>query len=146
MDRDTGEAGEVHTSYDRERDGSLTAAIVEAVAALNGGHPTDMEPLGTAIDPGALEQLVFSLGRSSREGRVGFTFDGCRVTVTSDGAVTVRLEPATPDQVTTEAEFEAALARLVREAEANGVGVDGGWACQGGSLPTWGIEIYEVEE
>ena len=41
--------------------------------------------------------------------------------------------------------FQVELARLIRWAEANGVDVEGGWACDGDeSLTEWGIEIYEV--
>lgn len=41
--------------------------------------------------------------------------------------------------------FQVELARLIRAAEADGVDVEGGWACDGDEgLPEWGIEIYEV--
>lgn len=42
--------------------------------------------------------------------------------------------------------FQAELAHLIRQAEAAGVDVEGGWECNGdGDLPEWGIEIYAVE-
>ena len=145
MDSAPGDAGE-HAVYHPGGDGSLTATVVEAVAAVTGEEPTAMEPLGSVVDPEALEGLVASLRRSSEGGRVAFTFAGCRVTVTADGAVRVSRPPAGHPPVTTGEAFQAALARLLREAETNGVAVDGGWACRDGSLPTWGIEIYEVEE
>lgn len=41
--------------------------------------------------------------------------------------------------------FQVELTRLIREAEANDVDVEGGWVCadEGGDAE-WGIEIYEV--
>lgn len=150
--KDPAENGKCHTTYDRARDGSLTYTIVEAVATVKDAEPTDLEPLQTAVDADALEGLVSSLGRSaSLDGkwRTEFTFEGCHVEVTSSGDVTVSPQSIGRRRATvsTEEEFEVALAQLVREAEANGVAVDGGWACRGGSTyPTWGIEIYEVDE
>lgn len=146
------ETGTFHTTYDQERDASLTCTIVEAVATLKDAEPTDLEPLQTAVDPDALEGLVSSLGRSASrdgEGRTEFTFEGCHVVVTSSGDVTVRRQSRGRRRATvsTEEEFGVALAQLIREAEANGVAVDGGWSCRDGSTyPTWGIEIYEVDE
>ena len=149
-------AGTHHTRYDESGDESLTYAIVEAVAAVKGVESTDLPPLHTVVDPDALERLVSSLGRSidgEGAGRAEFTLDGCRVVVRTSGEITVRrteggtTDEGAHDSVSTEAAFEAALARLVREADANGVGVEGGWACRDGSAsPTWGIEIYEVDE
>jgi hypothetical protein len=142
--------GVVHTTYDEERDTSLACTVVDAVAAVTDAAPTELAPLYTAADPDALERLVSSLGQSvpqAGEGRTEFHYEGCLVAVTSSGAVTVRRHPQDgPGSVSTDAEFQAALARLVREAEADGVGVEGGWACRDDSpFSEWGIEIYEVE-
>lgn len=42
-------------------------------------------------------------------------------------------------------EFHDQLIQLVRAAEANGVGVEGGWVCQtNGDDAAWDIEIIEV--
>ncbi|MFB6096986.1 MAG: HalOD1 output domain-containing protein [Haloferacaceae archaeon] len=143
--------GRDHSTYDQARGESLTFAIVEAVARVNDVDPIDLDPLQSVVDPDALEKLVSSLeGSASRdeEWRTEFSFEGCHVEITSSGEVAVRREPpGGRGTVSTEAEFEDALAHLIREAEANGVAVDGGWACRDGSTsPTWGIEIYEVGE
>jgi len=145
-------SSELSTTYDEDRDASLTSTIVQAVATVKDADPTDLDPLQTAVDPDALEGVVSSLGRpapADREGSVEFTYEGCQVVVTSGGDVTVRRRSTDGGRATvsTEEEFQVALTRLIREAEANGVVVDGGWGCRDDSTyPTWGIEIYEVDE
>ncbi|WP_255151373.1 hypothetical protein [Halorarius halobius] len=47
------------------------------------------------------------------------------------------------DAPTTEAEFRAAMRRLVAGAAANGVDVENGWGFTDGER-TWGVEVYEV--
>ncbi|MFT4889648.1 MAG: hypothetical protein ACI9YT_000558 [Halobacteriales archaeon] len=46
--------------------------------------------------------------------------------------------------ITTEAEFEAALSELVDVAEDNGVSVEGGWTSNGSDGILWDIVITEV--
>lgn len=135
---------------DRERIGSLTCSLVEALAAAKGVEPVELDPIQTVVDADALDRTVASLRESSsrvRDGRVEFTLDGYRVEVTSEGEVAVRRAgEESRGGVTDEAAFEAALSRLVREAARNGVSVEGGWASRDGSEHSdWGIEIYEVD-
>lgn len=50
------------------------------------------------------------------------------------------------DGPTTEAELLAALRSLLRQAHANGVEVEGGWACPNGAdHPAWDVVVTEVE-
>lgn len=45
----------------------------------------------------------------------------------------------------TEQEFNERLIRLIRDAHANGVDVEGGWMDRTrNDEPDWGVEIYEV--
>lgn len=140
-----------HTTHEWGGDGSLACTIAETVAAMEGTDSTEMKPIDTAVDTDALDRLFAPLEgsmRRNRDGRVQFTFDGYLVTVTSGGDVTVcrRSTAGTRDGVSDEATFEEALARLVREALANGVDVDGGWSCRDGvDGVDWGIEIYAVK-
>lgn len=66
-------------------DESMSAAVVDAIAAADGVEPTDLEPLYEAVDPEALDDLF----RTS-PGSVTFEFNGYRVTVTSAGDVELR--------------------------------------------------------
>lgn len=56
--------------------------------------------------------------------------------------------PASPaDEPTTTEEFHTELRQLVRRAEANGVDVEGGWACSDGTGSSmWDVEIVEVQQ
>lgn len=74
----------------------VSEAVVTAVADEIGVEPLDLEPLMTVIEPDALETLIDSMDSSPDEpmDRVSFTYSGCEVTVTGDGAVSVtELEP-----------------------------------------------------
>ncbi|HKL27764.1 MAG TPA: hypothetical protein VJ898_00730 [Natrialbaceae archaeon] len=46
--------------------------------------------------------------------------------------------------ITTDAEFEAALNEIVEAAEANGVSVEGGWTCNGNDGIVWDVVITAV--
>lgn len=150
-ERDAAEGTRAYrTTHDWERDTSLSRTIDQAIAAVRNGDSSDYDSLETTVDADALDRLVASLRRSASrdgEGRVEFTADGLRVEVTSGGAVTVR-RPGDRGrgEISTDAEFESALVALIREAEANGVAVEGGWECLDESAyPEWGLEIYEVD-
>lgn len=123
-----------HVRHDWESNGPLSRTVVDAIAAVREAEPGDVEPLGTVVDPDAMDRLFEPSRASSRRdgaGHIGFEFDGYDVRVTSSGDVSIRRnDDHDADEIATEAAFEAELARLVREAEANGVAVDGGWACK----------------
>ena len=67
-------------------DTSSTVAIAEAVAAVKGCDPTDIEPLGDTVDLEAIAQLLRS---SSSKLRIDFTVAGHEVTVHPDESLTV---------------------------------------------------------
>jgi len=70
--------------------GSVTAAVVAAVADRRGVDPTALEPpLHDAIDTDALERLFEPTRRGARAGTVTFAYDGLSITVDSDGTVDV---------------------------------------------------------
>jgi hypothetical protein len=137
-----------HVTYDWETDASLSSTIVETLAAVNETEPINMEPLFTVINPDALDQLFEPLCGSDRrngDGRIEFLFDDHRIIVSASGEITIRpdSQDATQDNITDEATFHSALTRLMREAEANGVDVEGGWAYESESESGLGIEIHE---
>lgn len=61
--------------------------VVDAVANETDTDPTELTPLGTVIDPEALDSLV--AGADARDVSVDFEYEGCRITVDSDQRVTV---------------------------------------------------------
>jgi hypothetical protein len=61
--------------------------VVDAVADETDTDPTDLTPLGTVIDPEALDSLVADA--EDRDVSVGFEYEGYRVTVGSGQGVTV---------------------------------------------------------
>ncbi|MDS0260777.1 hypothetical protein NDI56_15320 [Haloarcula sp. S1CR25-12] len=58
--------------------GSVTMAVVRAVAAVENEEPQALKPLGKVVDPEALEAIVD--GESARH--VTFRYCGCEVVVT----------------------------------------------------------------
>lgn len=76
------------TFHSRFDDGSDTiVAIVETVASATDRELTAMSPLYDTIDPEALTDLVTSA--RDRTIDVSFSYEGCLVTVSSDGRVAV---------------------------------------------------------
>lgn len=67
-------------------DTSSAVAIVEAVAAVKGCDPTDIEPLGDTVDLEAIAQLLRS---SPSTLRIDFTVAGHEVSVHPDESLTV---------------------------------------------------------
>ena len=141
---------EYQTTHEWDSKVSLSYTIIDALATVRETNPTDLEPLHTAVDTEALDQLFEPLRDSNHSNgaeRVEFTFDGYLVTATASGDVTVQRQSTslTDGGVTDEDAFQAALAELVQEAEANGVDVEGGWRGRDRIDDSGlGIEIYEV--
>ena len=79
------------TQFDGE---PLSVTVVREIAADDGIEPTELSPpLFQCIDPAALDALFESTATGGpRTGRVTFRYDGKRVTVDSDGAVTIESE------------------------------------------------------
>ena len=79
-----------HSRFDTDSD-PLVVSIVEAVAAVTNRDPTAMAPLYDTVDPEALADLVTSA--RERPVDVAFDYEGCEVTVSSDGRIVVELPP-----------------------------------------------------
>lgn len=85
------------TQYDVVSSQSVTAQIVEAVAARNGADPLDLQPLYETVDPEALEALFApTADGTGRGGQIEFTYAGCRVTLVAAEEQTITVENATP--------------------------------------------------
>lgn len=81
-----------HGQFDPDAESSaVVVTVVETVAAVSGSDPTAMPPLYDTVDPEALTALVASA--RDRPVEISFTYEACRVTVSSDGCVVV--EPPT---------------------------------------------------
>ena len=71
-----------------ETDGqSLSRAVIDTVAAVEGTPPTELPPLYDVIDPEALDK-VFA-GKESL-GKVVFNYNSYEVSVEADGYVAVK--------------------------------------------------------
>ena len=84
--------GDVVVHRDWSSGDSPSSAVVEAVAATTGAEPPEMSLLYDVIDPEALDRLVNRAShgpQGSGELTVSFTYEGCRVDVTSTGRVAV---------------------------------------------------------
>ncbi|ELY68711.1 HalOD1 output domain-containing protein [Natrinema versiforme] len=75
-----------HTRFDGGSN-TVVVAIVEAVAAVTNREPTALSPLYDTVDPEALTDLV----TAARDQPIDVTiaYEGCHVTVSSDGSVVV---------------------------------------------------------
>lgn len=62
----------------------VSLKIVQRVAEKTGREPSEMEPLSTVVDTDALNTLF-----QGASGSVSFLYEGYRITVSADGAVTV---------------------------------------------------------
>lgn len=78
-----------------EDERSLSLCVVEAVAEATGTDPVNMQPLSEVIDPDSLERL-FETPNPPQRGYIGFTFEGCNVTVSADEWIAVG--PRTNDE------------------------------------------------
>lgn len=86
--------GVYRAQYEWGSDDSLSAFVVDSVAAVTNASPTELEPLYGVVDPDALDKLYApTYDRSLRrgDGCTTFAFGECTVTVYSDG--TVEVEP-----------------------------------------------------
>jgi hypothetical protein len=79
--------GTYHRRFDPDDAGSVSVAVIEAVAAVTGRGPTSLRPLTEATDADALGSLV---AHRDSECEVTFVYEGCAVTVASWGDVTIR--------------------------------------------------------
>lgn len=81
---------------------SLTEALVLAVADVKGVDPLELDPLYDDVDLEALERLVRRGADASASVEATFAVQGCDVTVTAAGTLTVSAtaERPTPAAVT----------------------------------------------
>jgi hypothetical protein len=99
----------------------VSDAVVRALSDATGRPAANLEGVGSAVDPIVLDALF----RCRCQVSVSFELAGHGVTVGSEGTITVQPEPPVP-AASTDAAFATALERLVAEASANGVAVEGG--------------------
>jgi hypothetical protein len=78
--------GRYRTTVD---DGEATSTCVAlAVAAVHGVAPDELTPLGTAVDPDAVDEL-FDGESGDRSAELRFDYEHCTVVVGDDGVVEV---------------------------------------------------------
>jgi hypothetical protein len=65
---------------------SVSRAVIDAVAAVEGTPPTELPPLYDVVDPDALDK-VFA-GKASL-GKVMFNYNSYEITVEADGYVAI---------------------------------------------------------
>ena len=71
---------------------TFSLASIEALAAIRGCDPADLEPLYRAVDPEALDRICAApgLGRHSGDTRIEFTYLEHEVVVKSLGLIEIR--------------------------------------------------------
>lgn len=80
--------------HDSTRDGPLSEAIVEALAAVENVEPDELGArLYDSFDPEALDDLYGTAAERSERLRLAFTVDGYEVVVVDDGDFFVRERP-----------------------------------------------------
>lgn len=70
-----------------------TSVVVAVVASVNDSTPGEVSALDESVDPGALDGLFDPTRRGPRRGRVEFEHDGCALSVSYEGEVTVTGTP-----------------------------------------------------
>lgn len=65
---------------------SPSMAVVEAISAVTGTDPLDLDPLSETLDPGSLNELL----ASGSDVTVSFAIEELDITVTSDGKISIR--------------------------------------------------------
>ena len=76
--------------YDRLGDEPLSVTVATAVASFTGRDVTELEPLHYTVNTDALERLFEPRPNGLRTGgTVSFEYQGCTVTITADGEITI---------------------------------------------------------
>lgn len=75
--------------YEWPDDTELSIAAIEAVAAVSGRDPTEIEPLHESLDPDALDALFQSGRETTVDGTVSFSFADHRIVAHGDGELVV---------------------------------------------------------
>lgn len=72
------------------RNRSLSETVIQAVAAVRGVDPVDLEPLYATIDPDLIDGLAADATRTTPSpAELRFTWAGCTVTASAGGGVVV---------------------------------------------------------
>lgn len=132
------------TRHDPESGDPVWYAVIEAVAAVRGVDPLEVEELGAVFDLDAFDSLFVapeSGGPSDADARLSFVLDGCPVIVTAGGVIEVA-EPDGSDDAA--AWLELSIDRLLRDAAAAGVDVEGGWESHGPDGTGWRVTVRRV--
>lgn len=88
--RGSSRSGARRVTFDATDDRSPAAAITRAVVTEVGVDPSELEPLGSSIDPEALEGLFDSLETTpGAVATVSFPYAGYWVSIDSEGTLTV---------------------------------------------------------
>jgi len=74
-----------HNSENRQ---SLCVSVIMTVSAATGQEADALEPIYSILDPDALEACVTHTGGDSIE--ISFSYEGCTVTIASDGEIVVQ--------------------------------------------------------
>lgn len=79
-------------------DEDVCFTIVDTVATLTDTDPIELDPIGNVVDTDALSTLFGSPNELRRhDASLTFRYEGCTVSVDSDGNVTATRVPATAD-------------------------------------------------
>jgi len=79
--------GTYRAEYNTDRD-QPSLAIVAMIAAVAGSDPTELPPLHSAIDTGALDSLFSATPAGGhRSGRLSFLYEGFEVSMSSEGTI-----------------------------------------------------------
>lgn len=80
-------------TYGGEHFSRVTVAVVTGVARSTGADPLELPPLYDTLDPDALNTLFDGARKRGESDRLRVTFDyeGCEVTITGDGTVSIRV-------------------------------------------------------
>ncbi|NEU55224.1 HalOD1 output domain-containing protein [Halorussus sp. MSC15.2] len=86
-------------NHDRDSDGPVSDAVVEALAAVENVEPQNLDVrLYDSIDGDALECLYETTAERSERLRVTFTISAYEVTIEDDGYIVVRERVDNPEQ------------------------------------------------
>lgn len=132
-----------HRGYFDPDSEPVSDAIVRVLSTVSEGESGELRPIDDVVDPIVLDALV-----RERRGEFQFRFEheGYTVLVMSGGELLV-WSGTVPlgGEILTDAQFRSALDQIVREAEENGIGVEGGWETSAASDgAVWDVEILEV--
>jgi hypothetical protein len=79
------------TEYDRDRDGSISSAVVEALAAVENVEPENLDVrLYDSVESDALDELYRATAERAEHLRVAFTLGSYEVVLEDGGQIVVR--------------------------------------------------------